>query len=149
VVPFPAGGRPSHGSWFPSLLWCGASLTGVIALGVGWRPVGPLGCSLSACSQDVVSFIEIKKCKAKKKKNIAPGGAGGELPALYPPLIVVPLLSSVFIGVAVVGVIWIAGIVVVVVVGGHCCCCSCHCHLGVGVGVGCGCGHHCHVAAVA
>lgn len=77
---------------------------------------------LSACSQDVVSFIEIEKKKCKEKKN-APVGARIELPAPYALLIVVfpchhPCLSSAFVGVAVAGVIWVAGIVVVVV--GHC-----------------------------
>ena len=56
----------------------------------------------------------------QRKKN-AQVGAGGELPAPFPPLVVVfPCcrlrLSSAFVGVAVGGVVWVAGVVVVVVV---------------------------------
>jgi hypothetical protein len=124
VVPFPAGGLPSHGSWFPSLLWCGASLTGVIALGVGWRPVGPLGCSLSACSQDVVSFIEIKKRKAKKKKTLHQGGPGVNSwpciplsslsPCCHQHLLV--LLLRVSFGLLALLWLWLLGVIVAAVV---------------------------------
>jgi hypothetical protein len=73
VVPFSVGGLPSRGSWSPSLSCCGASLAGVVALGVGLCPVGPLGCRLSACSQDVVSLIEIEITNAKKKQRTSGG----------------------------------------------------------------------------
>jgi hypothetical protein len=61
---------------------------GVVALAAGWCPVGTLGCRLSTCSQDVVSFIEIEMKGAKKQKK-APVEARGEPPALFPSLVVI------------------------------------------------------------
>jgi hypothetical protein len=122
MIPFPAGGPPSHGSWFPSLLWCGASLTSVIALGVGWCPVGPLGCSLSAYSQDVVSFIEIKKCKAEKNKKKTHQGVNSRpcmplslsSPCCHQRLLA--LLLQVLFGLLALLWLWLLGVIVAAIV---------------------------------
>ena len=102
------------------------------------------GCRLSACSQDVVSFIEIEIKNAKEKKMHQ--GVGGETPSPVSPshhrlpchrqrLLALLLLVS-FGLLALLWLLWLVSVIVAIVLGGG------------GVGVGCGC-PHCCVEAVA